>query len=132
VNGTIDVLCKNNEGQGVLVVDYKTDALAAEDDLQQAAEHHAPQMAAYAVAASRMGGGFPVTVNLVFLDREGAEVSRRYSEADIAAAERELMELIDAMGDGLFRPLDGVDRGFCPGCVGFKGDDKLCSTAAKA
>jgi RecB family exonuclease len=130
VSGSIDVLCRQDDG--ALVVDYKTDSLGEDGDLEEAARHHSLQMVAYAVAASRFGWGPNVEVVLVFLDREGAEVSRSFSAAETKAAEQELTGLIASMGDGLFRPLEAIDPGFCPGCVGYRGRHKVCATAARA
>lgn len=127
MGGFIDVLCRREDR--MLVVDYKTDRIEDESELETAAAHHAPQMAAYALAASRLDAGGAVEVVLVFLDSPGAQVSRKYSAADIDGLSQELRDLLASMGSGRFPPLSAIDTGFCPGCTGFAGDYPLCPTA---
>ncbi len=65
VQGVIDVLAR--EGDGLLLVDYKTDRLRGPDDLARQSAHHAHQVRWYARAA-RAAWGLPVRdAILVFL-----------------------------------------------------------------
>jgi ATP-dependent exoDNAse (exonuclease V) beta subunit len=70
--GFIDLLFE--DADGLTVVDYKTDALEAGEELIQGRERYALQVGAYAMAVQRATGKPVRRVVLVFL-RAGAEVS---------------------------------------------------------
>ena len=128
LGGTMDIFC--GTGEVALVVDYKTDRIKDKSELLEAAEHHAGQMAAYALAASRMQPGVPVQVVLLFLDQPGEQISHTFEDEALDAIERELNQTIASMSDGRFPPLSAMDNDTCPGCAGFAGDSPLCATAS--
>jgi ATP-dependent helicase/nuclease subunit A len=67
-SGRIDLLIREREGW--VVVDFKTDALESEEELQQVAESYSRQMQQYGRAVEALLGGWPDLL-LCFLDCAG-------------------------------------------------------------
>jgi ATP-dependent helicase/nuclease subunit A len=123
ITGVIDVLASESGG-GELVVDYKSDRVGAEVDLEALVQReYGVQRLLYALAVLR-GGAAGVEIVHWFLERPGEWVSVAY-----AASEREDLEarlrarLADARA-GDFSVSQRPHRGLCLTCPGRGG---LCS-----
>jgi ATP-dependent helicase/nuclease subunit A len=93
--GFIDLLFE--DADGLTVVDYKTDALEAGEELSQGRERYALQVGAYAMAVQRATGKPVRRVVLVFL-RAGVEISFDDVEEMMAAAADKAKETLAAIG----------------------------------
>jgi ATP-dependent exoDNAse (exonuclease V) beta subunit len=116
VEGSIDALCE--EGEGLLVVDYKTDRLARGADLEAVcAEAYSTQRLVYALAALR-GGAPRVEVAHVFLERPNEPVLARYERAEGEELEAHLAVMVDGLVAGRYEPSATPSRDLCRGCPG--------------
>jgi ATP-dependent helicase/nuclease subunit A len=115
IRGTFDVIA--TEGDGALVVDYKTGGYGAYDT----------QRLIYALAALRSGVA-NVEVAYVFLDVPERSRSDRYTEADLPALERALSAATAGLRAGRFTVSAEPQRSLCAGCPALGG---LCSWPAE-
>lgn len=115
VNGFIDVLAIEADG-GALVVDYKTDAVAAGADLEQlVAERYLIQRELYALAALSIGAPHVDVVHL-YLELPEAPAIARYVEDDIEQLRARLAAACAPLLSGLRPPSDRPGRYLCRGC----------------
>ena len=70
LEGFINLLYE--DGEGVAIVDYKTDSWSHENELDAKAERYRGQMRAYARAVSESTGRNVISATLLFLSRHGA------------------------------------------------------------
>jgi ATP-dependent exoDNAse (exonuclease V) beta subunit len=111
LNGAIDALVAPRPGGRVLVLDFKYALPRAE-----AAERYRVQLVAYALAASRAGGGGPIEARLQFLRGDFSSLDVTPTAAAMAALEQEapVLALGLASGTGERRPEAlGRDRARC-------------------
>jgi ATP-dependent helicase/nuclease subunit A len=80
VEGFVDLLF--SDGDGLVVVDYKTDALVDEADIDRAVQRYRPQAAAYAMALEHTTGQRVRECIFVFT-RDGAVVERTVTGPDL-------------------------------------------------
>ena len=89
VEGFIDLLFE--EEDGFVIVDYKTDAIRSEDEIEQAKTRYRLQGGAYALALSKAAGVTVKEVSFLFLqpnrDFTIEDLPRAQEEAEIAALE---------------------------------------------
>jgi hypothetical protein len=121
INGVVDVHA--DEGERLLVVDYKTDALDGRDPAEVCDEKYSGQRLVYALAGLRTGAE-EVEVAYCFLERPDLVVSRRFGAGDRTALEGELLELAAGVISGRFEPTDRPHRELCQFCPG---QPALCS-----
>ncbi|HSZ14528.1 MAG TPA: UvrD-helicase domain-containing protein [Solirubrobacteraceae bacterium] len=123
ITGVIDLLASEADG-GALVVDYKSDRVGADSDLEAAVEgEYGVQRLLYALAVLR-GGAASVEVVHWFLERPREWVSARYAAADRDGLERRLAERVARAGERGFAVSAQPHRGLCLTCPGRAG---LCS-----
>ena len=117
VTGFIDLLARERDG-GLLVLDYKSDRVDAQDDLEALVERdYGVQRLLYALAVLRDGAP-SVEIAHWFLERPGEWVARRYDAAERAALEQALRErLRGARGRG-FVVSPSPHRALCLTCPG--------------
>lgn len=82
VEGFIDLLFE--EDDGFVIVDYKTDALGTDDEIERAMSRYRLQGGGYALALSRATGAYIKEVSFLFL-----EPSRAVTVEDLSGAMRE-------------------------------------------
>ena len=122
VEGVLDAHCR--EGTSALVVDYKTDRIAPDADLEALCDDaYATQRLVYALAALR-DGAEEVEVAHVFLERPDEPVLARFAAADADAIERRLGLLVGDMIAGRYEPSAAPGPALCRGCPG---RSALCS-----
>jgi hypothetical protein len=125
ITGVLDVLARTGEGS-LLVVDYKSDRVGAEDDLEALVERdYAIQRLLYALAALRSGAE-RVEVAHWFLALPGEWAHAEYGAGDREALEAELARRLEPVlaGAGAFTVSANPHRGLCLTCPGRGG---LCS-----
>jgi len=117
LTGVVDVRARE-DGGGALVVDYKTDRLAPEVDLEAHVEHdYGAQRRIYALAELRAGAQTVEVVHL-FLERPGEPAVARYASADMPALEADLLARMGGILRGEFGVTDTPYLGVCRGCPG--------------
>jgi ATP-dependent helicase/nuclease subunit A len=116
VNGVVDVHAAE-AGEGLLVVDYKSDALEGRDPEELTAEAYATQRLVYALAALR-GGAARAEVVHCFLERPDQPAVATYGAADAGRLEAELLELARGVVEGRFEPAAEPHRELCATCPG--------------
>ena len=122
VNGFVDAVAR--EGDGALVVDYKTDRLEpGEDPETRVARDYRTQRLVYALAALRDGAS-SVEVVHCFLERPGEPASARFAATDAPALEAELRGLAQGVAAGRFDPSPRPNRRLCLKCPARR---SLCS-----
>jgi ATP-dependent exoDNAse (exonuclease V) beta subunit len=123
VTGVIDLLAEEQAGS-LLLLDYKSDRVTGETDLETLVERdYGLQRALYALALLR-GGAPAVEVVHWFLERPGEPVAVRYRAADAPALQDGLTgRLAKATAKG-FAVSASPHRGLCLTCPGRAG---LCS-----
>jgi ATP-dependent helicase/nuclease subunit A len=123
VTGVIDLLVREPDG-GVLVVDYKSDRVGAEDDLGAVVEReYAIQRLVYALAV--LSDGEPrVEIIHWFLHRPGEPIGAGYTAADKPELEDRVAELARRARTRMFTVSREPHRGLCLTCPGRSG---LCS-----
>ena len=89
VEGFVDLLY--DTGDGLVVVDYKTDSLRSPADVDAAAERYRLQGAAYAMAVAHTAGRPVSAVRFVFT---APDIAVEREIADLAAARAELLTLL--------------------------------------
>ena len=115
--GTVDALAEGPDGE-VLVVDYKTDKVEAEEDLEAKVDsRYGLQRDAYALAALRRGAQ-QVEVVHCFLQRPGERVSKSFSADDEGELVERLRVAAETVTKSDFPVSDRPHRGLCTGCPG--------------
>jgi hypothetical protein len=115
ITGYLDVLAR--EGDGALVVDYKTDVLDERDPAELVEDRYTGQRTVYALAALRSGAS-QVEVAYSFLERPDEVISAFYTAADAPALEQRLTELAEGLVAGQFEPSATPGADLCAGCPG--------------
>lgn len=116
VEGVIDAYCR--EVDGALVVDYKSDRVAAGQNLKALChEAYSTQRVVYALAALRAGAA-RVDVAHVFLERPEEPVLVRYEAHERGDLDRQLATAVGDLGGGRFDPSPDPHAGLCTGCPG--------------
>jgi ATP-dependent exoDNAse (exonuclease V) beta subunit len=115
VNGVVDVHAA--EGDGLLVVDYKSDALEGRDPVDLTAGSYATQRLVYALAGLRSGAQ-RVEVVHCYLERPEQLAVAAYAVGDAARLEEELLELARGVVDGRFEPSPEPNFDLCADCPG--------------
>lgn len=122
IAGVIDLLAR--ERDGLLVVDYKSDRVGAEVDLQElVGREYGVQRLIYALAVLR-GGAAGVEVVHWFLERPDDPVSARFDAEDRDGLEAQLAARLGRARVDPFRVSATPHRGLCLTCPGRAG---LCS-----
>lgn len=117
LHGVIDVLAFDEHGSA-LVVDYKSDVVAADADLEAHVEAgYGVQRRLYALAALAAGATDVEVVHL-FLGRPEAPAVAVYRRADVPALRAELDALVADLAAGRFAPTDRPHRALCHDCPG--------------
>jgi ATP-dependent exoDNAse (exonuclease V) beta subunit len=115
INGVVDVHA--GEPDGLLVVDYKSNALEGRTPAELTAESYSTQRLVYALAGLRAGAE-RVEVAYCFLERpEELEVAT-YVAGDGARLETELLALAAGVVDGRFEPAAEPHLELCGDCPG--------------
>jgi ATP-dependent exoDNAse (exonuclease V) beta subunit len=126
LTGVIDVLARE-PGGGVLVLDYKTDRVGADEDLSALVEREYDlQRLLYGLAALRDGAPAVEIVHW-FLERPEEPVSARYAAAVREALEARLAEHLQRARARGFAVSAQPHRGLCETCPG---RSELCSWSA--
>jgi ATP-dependent helicase/nuclease subunit A len=115
ITGYFDVLA--SEREGLVIVDYKTDALEGREPPALAEERYAGQRTVYALAALRSGAE-RVEVGYSFLERPDDVVWTLFTAADAPALERRLSEMAEGLLSGRFEPTATPGRDLCASCPG--------------
>ena len=115
VNGVVDVHAA--EDSGLLVVDYKSDALDGRDPAELTAGSYSTQRLVYALAGLRSGAE-RVEVVHCYLERPDAPAAAAYTQTDAESLEEELLELARGVVDGRFEPAAEPHRELCGDCPG--------------
>ena len=124
--GVIDLLAREAD-DGFLVVDYKSDRIGAEDDLDALVEReYAVQRLLYALAVLRDGAPMVEVVHW-FLHRPEDLVAARFGAADRGELEERLAQRIQRVRTSAFGVTQSPHRGLCETCPGRAG---LCSYSA--
>jgi len=121
LNGVVDVYAE--EGERLLVVDYKSNRLGDRDPAAVTEDSYSVQRTVYALAALRAGAP-SVEVVYVFLERPEETVHSVFAAADSADLEAQLRALAGGVLEGRFEPAAKPHRGLCAGCPG---QAALCS-----
>jgi ATP-dependent helicase/nuclease subunit A len=115
VNGVVDVHAA--EPGGLLVVDYKSDALEGREPAEVTAADYSTQRLVYALAALRSGAA-AVEVVHCFLERPEAPAAAAFGAEDAGRLEAELLELARGVVEGRFEPAAEPHRELCADCPG--------------
>jgi ATP-dependent helicase/nuclease subunit A len=121
LNGVVDVHA--DQGEGTLILDYKSDRLEGETPARVCEEKYATQRVVYALAALRAGAG-RVEVVYLFLERPEEPVVSSFEAADAGRLEAELLELAGGVVEARFPVTDEPHRELCADCPG---QPALCS-----
>ncbi|HEX3910695.1 MAG TPA: UvrD-helicase domain-containing protein [Solirubrobacteraceae bacterium] len=122
INGVIDLLAVETDGSS-LVLDYKSDRVGPEVDLEALVEHeYSIQRLLYALAALRDGAPSVEIVHW-FLER-GQWVAARYAAGERLELEQQLVQRIAQARERSFAVSPRPHRGLCLTCPGRAG---LCS-----
>jgi ATP-dependent exoDNAse (exonuclease V) beta subunit len=123
VRGKIDLVVEPADGE-VVVIDYKTDALAGADP-DPRAERYEVQRGLYALAASRLGGGGRrVRTAYCFLEAPDRPVEHAYDEAALGSARAEVERLIAGVKTAKFEVTPTPHAALCHDCPARR---RLCS-----
>ena len=123
ITGVIDLLAGEADG-GQLVLDYKSDRVGADVDLEALVERdYAVQRLLYALAVLRAGAAGVEIVHW-FLERPREPVSVRFQARDRGELERSLASRVARAHERWFRVSAQPHRGLCLTCPGRAG---LCS-----
>jgi ATP-dependent exoDNAse (exonuclease V) beta subunit len=115
LNGVVDVHA--TEEEGLLVVDYKSDALLGRDPAAVTEEGYGTQRLVYALAGLRSGAP-RVEVVHSFLELPEAPVSASFDAADAGRLEAELLELARGVVENRFTPTEDPHVDLCADCPG--------------
>jgi RecB family exonuclease len=117
LNGIIDVLAFE-DGGGALVVDYKSDVVTADADLEAYVEaDYGAQRRIYALAALGAGAA-DVEVAHLFLARPAEPATVVYDRNDLPRLREELDQLVAGLAAGRFTPTTQPHRALCLTCPG--------------
>jgi RecB family exonuclease len=117
LNGVIDVLAFE-DGGGALVVDYKSDVVAPDADLEALVEaDYGAQRRIYALAALGAGAA-DVEVAHLFLARPAEPATVVYDRNDLPRLREELDTLVAGIAAGRFVPTTRPHRALCLTCPG--------------
>ncbi len=117
LNGVIDVLAFE-DGGGALVVDYKSDVIAPDADLEALVEaDYGAQRRIYALAALGAGAA-DVEVAHLFLARPAEPATVVYDRNDLPRLREELDALVAGIAAGRFTPTTRPHRALCLTCPG--------------
>jgi len=117
LNGVVDVIAFEDDG-GALVVDYKSDVVAPDTDLEAYVEgDYRAQRRIYALAALG-AGATDVEVSHLFLHRPTEPATAIYDRTDLPRLRAELDELVAGIAQERFVPTDRPHRGLCLTCPG--------------
>ncbi len=123
LSGVIDVLAREHDGE-YLVIDYKSDSVAAEDDLEAlVARDYALQRELYALAVLR-GGARCVEVQHWFLERPREWASARFEADRLGSLQESLKERLRSALETGFAVSPRPHRGLCASCPG---RSRMCS-----
>ena len=123
LTGVIDVLARERDGE-YLVIDYKSDPVAAEDDLEAlVARDYALQRELYALAVLR-GGARLVEVQHWFLERPHEWASARFEAGRLGSLQESLQERLREALQAGFAVSPRPHRGLCATCPG---RSRMCS-----
>ncbi|MGI8904639.1 MAG: UvrD-helicase domain-containing protein [Solirubrobacteraceae bacterium] len=122
LTGALDVLARES-GEGMLVVDYKSDRLQGADPTTVLETAYATQRLVYALAALRAGAQ-RVEVVHVFLERANEPLAATFARADTDRLEGELATLTRGVLAREFEVSNEPHRALCGGCPAEGG---LCS-----
>ena len=111
VQGVIDLVFEDEQGRGV-VVDYKSNDLAAPDRVNVLTRHYRPQIELYALAASKAGLVEPSEATLYFLNR-GIPRTHTIDERRLAVVEEEASDVLSRISR---RAWDTEPGEKCRGC----------------
>ncbi|MGI9077889.1 MAG: UvrD-helicase domain-containing protein [Gemmatimonadaceae bacterium] len=98
VQGVIDLVFTETDGRGV-VVDYKSNDLAAPDRINVLAQYYQPQIELYSLAANRGGLAEPREATLYFLNKPEAR-THAVDAARLDAVEASAAEALDRINQG--------------------------------
>jgi len=134
LNGVIDLLVLGEPDGRALVIDYKTDRVGPDDDLEaKVARDYAIQRAVYALAVLRSGAPAVDVVHL-YLERPHAPVQATFTAADLPRLQAELEASAEPLLAGRFPPSPEPWAGLCATCPGRGGlcphPDELTSRPA--
>jgi ATP-dependent helicase/nuclease subunit A len=115
VNGVVDVHA--TEGDGALIVDYKSDPLEGRDPEAHCTDAYATQRLVYGLAALRSGAPRVAVVHC-FLERPQQPATAEYRAGDAGRLEAELLELARGVVAGRFEPTAEPHRELCGDCPG--------------
>lgn len=128
IGGAFDAIATLRDGSR-LIVDYKTNAVEADEDLEALVwRDYQLQRLAYALAALRDGARV-VEVAHWYLHLPEQPVIARFGQSDTERLEAELAGRIDAARRKGFAVSDAPHRGLCGSCPGRQ---RLCSWPASA
>jgi ATP-dependent helicase/nuclease subunit A len=117
LNGVIDVIAFE-DGGGALVVDYKSDVVTADADLDAYVEaDYGAQRRIYALAALGAGAA-DVEVAHLFLARPAEPATVIYDRNDLPRLREELDGLVAGIAAGRFTPTTQPHRALCLTCPG--------------
>jgi hypothetical protein len=111
------------EGDGLLIVDYKSNRLGGRDPAEVAEATYATQRLVYALAGLRSGAR-RVEVAYVFLERPQEPVVTVFEPSEGPTLEDSLVELASGVAQGRFEPSEEPCRELCADCPGQPG---LCT-----
>jgi ATP-dependent helicase/nuclease subunit A len=115
VTGVVDAI--GREGDGRVIVDYKTDRVAPDEIAAHVERAYAGQRLIYALAALRDGAAWVEVVHC-FLEEPDQPVAVRFEAADAARLAAELEGLTAGIASGEFPVTDRPHRWLCQGCPG--------------
>jgi ATP-dependent helicase/nuclease subunit A len=117
LNGVVDVIAFEEDG-GALVVDYKSDVITPDTDLEAYVEaDYGAQRRIYALAALGAGAA-DVEVSHLFLARPAEPATAVYDRNDLPRLREELDQLVAGIAVGRFRPTTQPHRALCLTCPG--------------
>ena len=117
VTGVIDLLCDEPDGTA-LIVDYKSDRLTPDTDLEELLAHdYAVQRLLYALAVLREGAVVAEVVHW-FLERPDEPAVARYTLAELATLEDELAARLASAWSEPFAVSPRPHRALCLTCPG--------------
>jgi ATP-dependent helicase/nuclease subunit A len=115
INGVVDVHA--TEPDGLLVVDYKSDALDGREPAELTAADYSTQRLVYALAGLRAGFARVEVVHCV-LERPDELAAATFSAADAERLEGELLKLAGGVVEGRFEPAPQPHWELCSDCPG--------------
>jgi len=117
ITGVMDVVAYER-GDRVLIVDYKTDRVAEQADVEELVEsEYSLQRLIYALALLRAGAA-EVEIVHWFLEREDGCATARFAASERELLEGRLGERVERALERGFVPSDDPHRGLCATCPG--------------